>query len=1395
MPRFRHRSTSCGSISEYPKNSHHHQTNNPTTYDANDLEAARTLLRCALSIRDSSGKSFLHSHYNLMMAKALLDRCRTLDGLEEDQSIQNWQRRCLTQVDKESGYTPLHSAIVNRNLAGILLFLRHATDVHHAGRLTVSPIGALHMIAESLGNNSNDLMQFIATARDNEGLSPLELIGMIQRNELAECRNKLLSTPKVLSFNRSGRQRQLSFDHEQYQENEELSLLADHMDLLETEEETSKSDDECSYACEVVTFGRPHHYALGVVSSSSKEGNKHASTFRPQRVQEFAQDAIGRDGSAIAVAAATHHTLVATKQGHLYAFGLGKGGRLGIGDDQVQQCPLPRRVRGPLNRQIVVGVAAAENHSLCVTKSGMVFAWGSNRFGQLGTVDAKASISSSPSPSKNNGSNGSFRYLPRRVEDLKAVKCIAVAAGEKHSVALSQQGEVYVWGDNTSGQLGVARRTGIQKVQRVEALWNSTPKKIGIAVSAAEQSTLVLTNPVQGFAQVNSIFAWGHGNSVPSRVNFDNSSGEKGRQGRGSLLPKSSRVVNPVAIACGKFHFSAITSDGDVYTWGLHAESLGRSNKAQNPNSSGARATSSPQLVTGMLAENGGGKAVALCASDHHTAVVTDCGALFTWGTTHGKNVLGHEGVRYQPNPKRVPGVHRAVGVAVAKEHTVLLIGSSHPPIPQSKSLQSLEDLAARKVAEHVDLFNVIPILIMAERTECDFLIDYCSEFVNRNIDGVLNVAKKGELNQYLNDMLADALHRSGRRYRDDHHHPFIADALTAGNHERPSFDLAWLSSLEKWTTSCTELLAASNVRNLVSALSVAEEEGTWNKRANRYRRASSHLSDNEVSGRSRSMSILSDADQVDTAKSSSERHEGILDQCVKKTANMDLSTSTMAEENSIWLTKEIRSVRKKLTQIKKLQESSTALTTAEQAKIVRGPTLEVQLSIYQNALSEVESKLKELSLREASENEADKISPSSKEKTSKDKCKSLVKNLLAEQKEKISTSGDIDGVTTATEQPIKSFFCELCGIKCPDQTSFELHKNGRKHRNRAAQAAEEEKAKVASTIMEQQRRDQLLKSEETLRSAIARTPVKKAWGTPSAQPKYTLPPPPHPTVAHVVSPSSPWGSSPRKSPTLKPPNLMGNIGFTKVAKKQPKTPKPFNPKDLTVMNNSPLWHTKPGSSQCVPTEIYSAASLPTVGSPSSAGNVFSLSDFLTPTEQASGKGQKSWSSPSAKSVAKKKSLAEIQAEEQEFNSRQDRAYEKGGGSWFIERKERANSLQEIQSNAREEQERLEFIEQQKRIEEQIQKDLAQQKQRKQKQQNRRKGQGKKNLNNKSPNGKPGGTNAATNRRDPRQNSGAKKRGQRNHVQAGNGKNGKQGQKPGNGRGTKQSPVKENEEK
>jgi inhibitor of Bruton tyrosine kinase len=714
-----------------------------------DVDAAKRLLGCLLYLKDSAGRSFLHTQFQLSWAKALLDRAKSLDdwsseneillsghkqyGSKQQQQQSHkaikstlFQRRFLLQPDRESGYTPLHRAIVEGNLAAVLLFLRHAMDTASTARLTQRPLQALQAVessnvgdsASNIGNATHgNLLHLMVTAVDKEGLTPLKLLGKLQCSELQNCRKALEECQPQVDQRATTRlrPRQNSFTE---QDDDAVDCFSENGDLLRTNdngEDNASENDGVSYACEVMTFGRPQHYALGVVqgissssSSTAKENTQysHAGTFSTHRVQEFAQETVGRDGAAIAVAAASHHTLVVTKNGHLYACGLGNGGRLGLGDEHTQHCPLPRRVLGPLQRRHVVNVAAAENHSLCVTKEGTVFSWGSNRFGQLG--DSAFTVSA-----------GS-RSFPRRVEDLKQCPCVAVAAGERHSVALSRKGEVYVWGDNTCGQLGVPRRSGIQKVQRVEALWKSTTTpKIAIAVAAADQSTLVLTAAsTAGLAHVNSIYEWGHGNHVPIKVHFENTRAKDSSSNkRAGTASSAERIINPVAIASGKYHNAAITSDGLVYTWGLHAESLGR-NVSTNSTKQQQRRNSLPQLVSGLLAENGGGTAVAIAASDQRTAVVCDNGALFTWGTTDVKSIQGHEGIRWQHLPRQVPGVHRAVNVAVAKEHTVLLIGASFPSIPKSGELLSLDLIAARNAAKHVDLFNVIPILIMAERTE-----------------------------------------------------------------------------------------------------------------------------------------------------------------------------------------------------------------------------------------------------------------------------------------------------------------------------------------------------------------------------------------------------------------------------------------------------------------------------------------------------------------------------------------------------------------------------------------------------------------------------------------------------------------------------------------------------
>ncbi len=80
-------------------------------------------------------------------------------------------------------------------------------------------------------------------------------------------------------------------------------------------------------------------------------------------------------------------------------------------------------------------IGGGENHSLSICSDGTVRSWGRNLYGQLG-----------------NGTTNNNSYVPTPVSLLTSVT--AVAGGSFHSLALKNDGSVWSWGSNYSGQLG-----------------------------------------------------------------------------------------------------------------------------------------------------------------------------------------------------------------------------------------------------------------------------------------------------------------------------------------------------------------------------------------------------------------------------------------------------------------------------------------------------------------------------------------------------------------------------------------------------------------------------------------------------------------------------------------------------------------------------------------------------------------------------------------------------------------------------------------------------------------------------------------------------------------------------------------------------------------------------
>ncbi|KAK1579852.1 BTB/POZ domain-containing protein [Colletotrichum navitas] len=538
--------------------------------------------------------------------------------------------------DPESGWNALHRALYNGNVAVARLLLERERRI---------------LTEQTLGSSVAKAGQLIKT-KDREGNSPFDLY-----NSTIAVRNL--------------------YD----------SAGSDHSDLESDMDDASDGGQAlmgsvaalggASEGEEIFVFGSNRNISLGVGDEDDRQFPERVTLKRPdQLVRRFYEEHLTRtkptshgttnltaedmDMEEIpalirnrplrihdAVLSKLHTAILTTDPvSNLYICGVGRGGRLGLGDENTQFRFVP--VQGALAEKKVVQVALGQNHTMAVTDAGELWTWGSNSSSQLGY--------SLPSPARQD--EEPMSTTPRQVfGTLKKEVVVGVAASTVHSVAHTST-SLFCWGKNL-GQLALmdadSRSLEVQpNPRKVAASLFSSPIA---AVSAIDKATTVLLadSTVCVFTSYGYNFV-----KFPSPDVFVNHQFATSTSTRyGSAKNQVSRITS------GGETIAAVTTRGDLFTMTLNHKSDAAPVATSTTNPSKIKgAVTTPQCV--WNARKDGVKSVSV--GEHGAVIIcTESGAVWRRikrakakdAAIPGSSDIKRKDFKFQ----RVPSVTNAVAV------------------------------------------------------------------------------------------------------------------------------------------------------------------------------------------------------------------------------------------------------------------------------------------------------------------------------------------------------------------------------------------------------------------------------------------------------------------------------------------------------------------------------------------------------------------------------------------------------------------------------------------------------------------------------------------------------------------------------------------------------------
>ena len=258
------------------------------------------------------------------------------------------------------------------------------------------------------------------------------------------------------------------------------------------------------------------------------------------------------DFTYVQVSAGGRHSLALGSDGKTYAWGYNYAGQLADGTETDQTTPV--KVVPPAGTPAdftYTQISGGNTHSLALGSDGNAYAWGDNRYGQLG--DGTTTHRTAPvKVEKPTDAPADFTYTQ-------------VNAGGYHSLALGSDGNAYAWGDNEHGQLGDETTTNQTTPVKVRSPAGTPADFTYTQISGGNAHSLAVGSDGNAYAWGsnqqgtlgNNTASWfGDANPVPMRVRDPANPTDK------------DQGLKATQVSSGYNYSLAVGSDGNAYAWG-----------------------------------------------------------------------------------------------------------------------------------------------------------------------------------------------------------------------------------------------------------------------------------------------------------------------------------------------------------------------------------------------------------------------------------------------------------------------------------------------------------------------------------------------------------------------------------------------------------------------------------------------------------------------------------------------------------------------------------------------------------------------------------------------------------------------------------------------------------